>query len=178
MLYLLILWWWRLLHVRIFGECSTIYLPPTLLFLFKVEISSRTLIPLLCQDQSTVAQRAEATVTKCCLTSCMWARFLINSHTMPGHHIVSPLWLRQVKDVCVFWCNLPTALLAEWLGSFTCHCGNKGVERTPNESQHTKLTLKKKILPPLLLWFELTTFWSQVRHSNQQAIPAPGFCEI
>ena len=31
-------------------------------------------------------------------------------------------------------------------GSFTCHCGNTGVERTPNKSQHTKLTLKTKIL--------------------------------
>ena len=34
-------------------------------------------------------------------------------------------------------CNLPPALLAEWPGSFTCHCGNIGVERTSNKSQHT-----------------------------------------
>ena len=32
-----------------------------------------------------------------------------------------------------------------------------GVEQTPNKSQHTKLTLEKKILPPLLLGFKLTT---------------------
>ena len=31
----------------------------------------------------------------------------------------------------VFSCNLPPALLAEWPGSFTCYCGNKGVERIP-----------------------------------------------
>ena len=31
---------------------------------------------------------------------------------------------------------------------FTCYCGNIGVEWTP--SQHRKLTLEKKILPPLL----------------------------
>ena len=31
-----------------------------------------------------------------------------------------------------------------------CHCGSTGVERTPNKSKHTKLTLEKKILPPLL----------------------------
>ena len=31
---------------------------------FEVEISSRTLIPLFCQDQSTVAQRTETTVTE------------------------------------------------------------------------------------------------------------------
>ena len=48
----------------------------------------------------------------------------------------------------------------------------RGVERTPNKSQHTKLTLGKKILPPLLPGFELATFRSRVRRSNQQAIPA------
>ena len=52
--------------------------------------------------------------------------------------IVSPFPLRWVKDVCEFRCNLPPALLAEWPGSFTCHCGNTGVERTPSKSQHTK----------------------------------------
>ena len=39
-----------------------------------------------------------------------------------------------------------------------------GVERT-------KLTLEKKILPLLLPGFELATFRSRVRRSNQQAIP-------
>ena len=72
--------------------------------------------------------------------------------------IVSPLQLHWVKGVCVFRCDLPLALLAEWLGSFACHCGNTGVERTPNESQHTKLTLEKKILLSLLPGFELATF--------------------
>ena len=51
--------------------------------------------------------------------------------------IVSPLRLCWVKSVCVFRCNLPLAPLAEWPGSFTCHCGNTVVERTPNNSQHT-----------------------------------------
>ena len=49
----------------------------------------------------------------------------------------------------------------------------RGVERTPKKSQHTKLTLEKKILPPLLPGFELATFRSRVRRSYQQAIPAP-----
>ena len=53
----------------------------------------------------------------------------------------------------------------------TCHCGNKGMELTSNKSQHTKFTLEKKILPPLLPGFELATFRSRVRRSNQQAIP-------
>ena len=87
--------------------------------------------------------------------------------------IVSPLRLRLVKRVCVFRCNLPPVLLAEWSGSFTCRCGNTGMERTPNKSHHTKLTLEKKILSPLLPGFELTTFRSRVRCSYQQTIPAP-----
>ena len=36
-----------------------------------------------------------------------------------------------------------------------CHFGDTGVEQTPNKSQHTKLTLKKKILLPPLLGFKL-----------------------
>ena len=39
-----------------------------------------------------------------------------------------------------------------------CHCGNTGVEQTPNKSQHSKSTLKKKSLLLLLLGFELATF--------------------
>ena len=46
------------------------------------------------------------------------------------------------------------------------------MERALNKSQHTKLILEKKILPPLLPGFELTTFQSQVWSSYQQAIPA------
>ena len=65
--------------------------------------------------------------------------------------IVSPLRLCWVTGACVFRCNLPPTFLAEWPGSFTCRCGNTGVERRPNKSQHTKLTLEKKILPSLLL---------------------------
>ena len=36
------------------------------------------------------------------------------------------------------------------------------MERTPNKSQHTKLTVEKKILRPLLPGFELATFRSRV----------------
>ena len=46
------------------------------------------------------------------------------------------------------------------------------MERTPNKSQHTKLTLEKKILQPLLPGFELATFRSRLRRFYQQAIPA------
>ena len=49
-----------------------------------------------------------------------------------------------------------------WLGSFTCHCSNMGVERTPNKSQHRTLTLEKKILTPLLPGIKPVTFWSWI----------------
>ena len=52
----------------------------------------------------------------------------------------------HILGACVFRCNLPPALLTEWSGSFTCYCGNTGVERIPiiYWSQHRRLTLKKK----------------------------------
>ena len=87
---------------------------------------------------------------------------------------VSPLRSRWVKSVCVFRCNLPPALWAEWPGSFTCHCGNTGVERTTNKSQRTKLTLEKKVLLPFLPGIELATFRSRVWRSYQQAVPTHG----
>ena len=57
-----------------------------------------------------------------------------------------------------FWQNDPSLLRGTAV--------TKGVERTPNKSQHTKLTLEKKILSPLLSGFELATFQSRVRRSN------------
>ena len=86
--------------------------------------------------------------------------------------IVSPLRFRWIKSVCVFRCNLPPALLAEYPGSFTCHCGSTGMERSPNKSQHTKLTMEKTVLPPLLPGLELANFRSRLRRSYQQALPA------
>ena len=46
------------------------------------------------------------TVAERSLTSCVWVRFLIGSHTMPGLRHISLLRLRRVKSVCVFRCNL------------------------------------------------------------------------
>ena len=113
------------------------------------------------------------TVTERFLTSCVWAVFLIGSHTMPGQwHSQPTLPSLGQRYICMFRCNLPSTLLAEWPGYFTCYCSNTGVERTPNKSQHTKLTLEKKILSPPLLGFELATFQSRVQCSNQQAILA------
>ena len=46
------------------------------------------------------------------------------------------------------------------------------MERTPNKSQHRKITLEKNIFPPLLSGLELATFRPRGRRSNQRAIPA------
>ena len=46
-----------------------------------------------------------------------------------------------------------------------------GVERTPIKSLHTKLTLEKKILPPLQPGFKLATFRSRVRYSINTGYP-------
>ena len=98
---------------------------------------------------------------------------LEGSHTVPGSRIVSPLWLRWVKGVCVLRCNLPPALLVEWPGSFTCHYSNTEVKQTPNKSRHTKLTREKNILPPHLPEFKFATFQSRIWCCYQQAILAP-----
>ena len=50
----------------------------------------------------------------------------------------------------------------------------RGWNRYQNKSQHRKLTLEKKILPPLLQGFEPVTFQSRVWCSNRWAIPDPG----
>ena len=130
----------------------------------KIEISSGTLIPLLRPGSE---YSGSASWDDCAR---VFPRFPKCSHTMPGqrHNQPTRTSLGQGKDVCVFRCNPPPALLAGWPGSFTCHCGNTGVEWTPNKSQHTKLTLKKNIIPPLLPGFELTTFRVRIRRSTSK----------
>ena len=39
-----------------------------------------------------MAQRAEMTVAECSLMSCLLARFLIGSHTMPRQQHSQPTW--------------------------------------------------------------------------------------
>ena len=80
-----------------FGENVWQFIPSLalLLFFFKVEIGSYTLIEFhsLCQDQSTVAQHAETSMAECSLTSCVLAHFWLDSHfrLCPDSGIVSPL---------------------------------------------------------------------------------------
>ena len=64
-----------------------------------------------------------------------------------------------------FWQNDPGLLRASAV--------TQGWNGYQNKSQHRKLTMEKKILPPLLQGFEPATFWSWVRCSNHWAIPPP-----
>ena len=65
-------------------------------FVVEVEISSRELALLhsLCQDQSTVAQRAETTVAECSLMVC-----LCTIHNCEAH--------REYEDMTLFCVCLP-----------------------------------------------------------------------
>ena len=70
---------------------------PCLHFFFKVEIKSCTLIPLLGQDQSTVAQQAEVTVARVFPDELSVSSFHTCSHTMPAqqHSQLTPTLLGQ-----------------------------------------------------------------------------------
>ena len=70
----------------------------------------------------------------CCMAGATWnaavsAQVLCTPFNhVPGYSVTS---FKATNGVCVFSCNLPPALLAEWPGSFTCYFGNTGVERIP-----------------------------------------------
>ena len=49
---------------RILGECATIRSPPALFFFLKRRLARAQQFHTLCQDQSTVAQRAETTMVE------------------------------------------------------------------------------------------------------------------
>ena len=59
-----------------------------------------------------------------------WCTFCLH-HTTMHQFKASCHATPRMYCACVFSCNLPPTLLAEWLGSFTCYCGNMGVERIP-----------------------------------------------
>ena len=58
-------------------------------------------------------------------------------------------------------------------GIFYVPLRKHGVERTPIKRQHRKLTLEKKILPPLLPGLELVTFRLLVLCSTNEAFRLP-----
>ena len=80
--------WWLFHRLRGFFS-STIH--SSAAFFFKNWRLARTdFLNSLCQDQPTVAQRAETTVAECSLKSCVWARFQIGSYTVPGQRYSQP----------------------------------------------------------------------------------------
>ena len=81
-------WWWLLPCMREFWGTVWQFIPH--LRFFRSESSRSNLFHSLGQDQSTVAQRAETTVIECSLRSCLWARFLTGSHSMPGQRHSQP----------------------------------------------------------------------------------------
>ena len=112
----------------------------------------------------------------CSMAGAMWncchfSMFCV--HCATTHHVVSLHTKPHMLGACVFSWNLPLALLAKWLGSFTCYCSNMGVNGYWNKSQHRKLTQEKRILPLLMLGLEPVTVWSWIQCSNHWAVPAP-----
>ena len=162
---------------RTLGEGLTINSPPALLFVFYVEISSRTLVQRFRPGSVNTGSARWDDCGQVFPDGLRVSSFPWHIPTLRLDSLVSPLRLLWVKGVCVFRCNLPTALSAEWPRSFTCHCGNTGVEWTPNKSKHRKWTLEKKILPPLLPGFELATFRVRVRRCTNKLSRLPKVTE-
>ena len=100
---------------------------------------------------------------------CHLGMFCVHHTTM--HHVIS--CNNTAFHACMFSCNLPPALLVEWLGYVRATAVTQGWNGYQNKSQHRTLALKKTILSPLPQRSELVTFHSQVWHSNHWAIPAP-----
>ena len=85
--------WWLFPRLQGFGENVRPFIPRLHFFssfFLRWRLVHAYQFHSLCQDKSTVAQRAEMTVAECSLTSCMLAHFWIGSHTMPGQQHSKP----------------------------------------------------------------------------------------
>ena len=139
-------WWcWLFPRVRKFWETVRYFIPRLRSFFsFEAEISSRTLSPLFRPGSVHSGSASRDDCDRVFLdelrVSSLPDRF---PHYIPGQQHSQPTPTSLGQGVRVFKCNLPPALLADRTGSVTCYCGNTGVERTPNNSQHTKLTGKE-----------------------------------
>ena len=92
----------------------------------------------------------------------------------PYNH--APCHFMQSHICKVYACLAVTCHLRFWhngQGLLRATAVTRGWNGYWNKSQHRKLTLEKKILPPLQQGFEPATFWSWVRRSSHWAIPAP-----
>ena len=74
-----------------------------------------------------------------------WNCSRLGANCTPYNHAPCHFMQSHIRNgVCVFSCNLPPALLAEWPGPFMCYCGDTWVNGYRNKSQHRKSTLEKK----------------------------------
>ena len=147
--------------VRIWGECLTIHSMPVFFFLFffKVEISSHASIPLFVPGS---VHLGSASWDDCgqmypeeLHVSCFWQVPTL----CPDSGIVSSLRPCWVKGTYIRVCLVVTCYLHFWQNDWGLLCATVvRLEQTPNKSQHTKVTLEKKILLSLLPGFELAIF--------------------
>ena len=65
------------------------------------------------------------------------------------HHapVYSSLSFKATYIMCMFKRNLPPAHLAEWPGSFMCHCCNTGVERLLKQESEQKVDSGEENFP-------------------------------
>ena len=114
-------------RARILGESSTVHSLACafFFFFFEVEISSRTPIPLFGQDQSTVAQRAEMTVTECSLMCVPHSAF---PHIPHSPHTKIHCTHNQPTDACTHTHTLAhtiNQLMISWsVGLLTTEAGD------------------------------------------------------
>ena len=95
----------------------------------------------------------------------------------PYNH--APCHFMQSHIRKVYACLAVTCHLRFWQndrGLLRATAVTRGWNGYRNKSQHRKLTLEKKILPPLQQGFEPATFRSRVGRSNHWAIPASTDC--
>ena len=101
---------------------------------------------------------------------------------LPSWHVLctpynhAPCHFMQSHIRKVYACLAVTCHLHFWRndrGLLRVTAVTRGWNGYRNKSQHRKLTLGKKIFPPLQQGFEPATFRSRVRRPNHWAIPAP-----
>ena len=114
---------------------------------------------------------------KWCNTALAWLPVSAQALCTPCNHAPCHFMQSHIRKVYLavachlnFWQNGRDLLSAAAV--------TRGWNGYRNKSQHRKLTLEKKILPPLQQGFEPATFRSRVRCSNHWAIPAPNIHRI
>ena len=100
------------------------------------------------------------------LVPCETAAILVHVLCTPYNHKFtgSFYWKPHMKGACVFSCNLPPALWAEWPGCFTAEKWG-GID---TEINLEKKSLPQKSLPQLLPGLGPETFESRVHRSTTE----------